>query len=337
MLGFLKNSLRRVVAGRQHATALSSAADAHQLLQGNAIHMVDVGASGGVLPRWHPYRSDIAFVGLEPDSRSSAALLASPEAAEFREYRIIPHGAWNRPGRIGISFTRKPMCSSHFQPNIEFLSRFPEAERFDVVGAGEVECRTIDELLGPIPGASVDFIKLDLEGGELAVLQGATNTLESCLGLHIEVCFQRLRKEQPLFGDVTEFLSQRGIEFIDFVSIIRWERTGYRGIGQAVFADALYLRSPENLVQLASDGKVDAGKLKTYLAILLIYERFDLALKTLELLGASGQKLDAAYERTARAVFGRRKRDFDRRVRLLSRLGMLGLSTSPNGAIHYIY
>jgi len=337
MLGLLKSALRNVVANRQHAAERSNAADVHRLLAGSAIHMVDVGASGGVLPRWHPYRGDIAFVGLEPDSRSSAALLASPEAAEFREYRIIPHGAWNREGSIGISFTRKPMCSSHFQPNIDFLSRFPEAERFDVVGSGEVECKTIDELLGQLAGAAADFIKLDLEGGELAVLQGATKTLETCLGLHIEVCFQRLRKEQPLFGDVSEFLLQKGIEFVDFVTIIRWERTGYRGIGQAVFADALYLRSPENLVQLASAGKVDGGKIKAYLATLLIYERYDLALKTLELASATGLQLDPAYLQGARAVFEGRKRKFDRQVRLLSRLGMLGLSSSPNGAIHYLY
>jgi len=90
------------------------------------------------------------------------------------------------------------MCSSYFAPNIQFLSRFPEVERFDIVGTAEVECRTVDELL--------DFIKLDLEGGELAVLEGAGNTIEHCMGLHVEVCFQSIREGQPLFGDLAKFL-----------------------------------------------------------------------------------------------------------------------------------
>jgi FkbM family methyltransferase len=205
MAGFVKRKLRVLAARRRIALGKKCADAVAAVLSGEAIVLLDVGASGGIIPRWSPYRADIAFIGVEPDARSLSVLLNSPESKLFRSYEIIPFGAWNRTGTVGISFTRKPMCSSHFAPNIAFLSRFPEVERFDIVGSTEVECRMVDDLLAG-SGKSVDFIKLDLEGGELAVIEGATKSIEGCMGLHVEVCFQSIRDGQPLFGDITNFL-----------------------------------------------------------------------------------------------------------------------------------
>src|SRR5580658_1911160 len=197
----MRKVFRGLLEHRRAALAKKWASDAKILLGGNAISFLDVGASGGIIPRWQPYRGDVAFTGIEPDERSIPELLNSPDAKAFKSYDIVPFGAWNRSGPVPITFTRKPMCSSHFQPNIPFLSRFPNPERFDVVGSSDVACRTLDDLLGG-SGKPCDFIKLDLEGGELAVLEGARATLGSCLGLHIEVSFQPIRDTQPLFGDV---------------------------------------------------------------------------------------------------------------------------------------
>ncbi len=88
-------------------------------------------------------------------------------------------------------------------------------------------------------------MKLDIQGGELAVLEGADKTLDQCLGLEIEVEFVRIYKDQPLFGDICAFLETKDLEFIDFTSFNRWERSQYREFGQCVFGDALFLRAPE--------------------------------------------------------------------------------------------
>ena len=169
MSNFVSNGLRRLLRARQARLGRASAKDVRVLLDGDAIALLDVGASGGIIPRWHPFRENIAFTGIEPDERSIPELLDSPDARVFRSYEIIPAAAWSSSGPLGISFTRKPMCSSHFTPNLPFLSRFPGAARFDVVGSTQIECRTVDDLLAST-GKQVDFVKLDLEGGELAVL-----------------------------------------------------------------------------------------------------------------------------------------------------------------------
>jgi FkbM family methyltransferase len=337
MLGLVKRKLRVLSARRRIALGMQCANAVGAILSGDAIVLLDVGASGGVIPRWSPYRADIAFIGVEPDARSVSALLNSPESKLFRSYEIIPFGAWNRSGALRISFTRKPMCSSHFAPNISFLSQFQEVERFDIVGSTEVECRTVDDLLSGT-GKSVDFIKLDLEGGELAVLEGATKSIEACMGFHVEVCFQSIRESQPLFGDIKNFLQLRGIEFVDFVALIRWERKSFRGLGQAIFGDALFLRAPENIVAMKGGNVLSARRARAYVAILVIYERFDLAIRFIDLLRKSDAILSQSEIMRLMTIVERRKAIFERRYRL-ARLLARGFShyAGESFGLHVMY
>jgi FkbM family methyltransferase len=334
---FVSNALRTLLRARQARLSKATALDIRALLDGDEIAMLDVGASGGIIPRWHPYRENIAFTAIEPDERSIPELVNSPDARAFGSYQIIPAAAWSRNGPLGLSFTRKPMCSSHFKPNLPFLSRFPDAARFDVVGSSEIECRTVDDLLAST-GKQIDFIKLDLEGGELAVLEGAPKTLETCIGLHVEVCFQTLRENQPLFGDIARFLHQRGLEFMDFVSLLRWQRDSFDGLGQAIFGDALFLRPPENLMGLANGEFITARRARVYVAILAIYERYDLALKFIDLLRAQGRALSAEHIERLRSIVSRRKARFDRRFRFASGLGRsYSRIAGQNYSFHYLY
>ena len=159
---------------------------------------------------------------------------------------------------------------------MEFLSRFLDAKRFDVIQKVPTNCISLDSLEIP----NFDFFKIDIQGAEDDVLKGASNYISSALGLELEVEFIELYKNQPLFGDVCKTLSQHDFEFIDFVSLHRWERDAHTARGQCVFGDALFLRPPEYL----AGQSLDINKWSAYFTILLIYQRHDLievALKTL--------------------------------------------------------
>ena len=105
-------------------------------------------------------------------------------------------------------------------------------------------------------------------------------------GLEIEVEFLQIYNSQPLFGEIVIDLSRFGFQFIDFIEIIRWERKGLpRGTlfgqaGQAIFADALFLKSPE----VFFSEQPLTNKISSYFLTLLLYGRFDLLETSFQLL-----------------------------------------------------
>lgn len=305
-------------------------------LCGEYITLLDIGSAGGVEPRWRPYRSQVEYVGVEPDSRSSAALMESPEAKRFAGYRIVTKAIWSENGSISFNICRKPMVSSHFSPNRDFIARYPFSDRFDVLNSDKMSCQTIDDIL-PADGSRCDFMKLDVQGGELAVLQGAGNTLSKCLGLEIEVEFLRVYENQPLFGDICAFLQTEGIEFVDFTSFNRWERSVYRGFGQCVFGDALFLRPPEGIISALEKGIFSIDDVKRYLAVLRIYSRPDLLRQTLSLLSERGHCLGDDYLRNAGAIIGRLEKYLNRSGIGLRMLNSFAKLSNPDAKIHLIY
>lgn len=330
-----KRIIKRTYRRKVEKEEVRRATEIKQLC-GGYITLLDIGSAGGIEPRWRPYRGQIRYIGVEPDNRSSAALMESPEAKFFADYRIVPKAVWSKNDSISLNFCRKPMVSSHFFPKQDFIARYPLSERFDVLSSGSMSCQTIDEVLST-NSSRCDFIKLDIQGGELAVLQGAESTLNQCLGLEIEVEFLRIYENQPLFGDICAFLQAKGIEFIDFTSFNRWERTVYRGFGQCVFGDALFLRAPEGVISAFEKGMSSIDDVKRYLAVLRIYSRLDLLKQTLNLLSEGGHCLDDDYLRNAGAIIGRLEKYLSRSSFGLRMLNGFAKLSNPDARLHLIY
>jgi FkbM family methyltransferase len=234
-----------VSSGEVDPTAIArdlAATDAGRLV------LVDVGAAGGVPRRWRPLEERLLIVGFEPDERGHAALEPTPE-------RIWLNTAlWERSTTVDLHLTRKAENSSVLVPNREFIDRFPNRERFDVVGSARVEATTLDDALGAVPVARPDFLKLDVQGAELAVLRGARSTLSAgVFGVELEVAFAPLYEGQPLFGEVDQFLGEAGFELIDLRRVY-WKSDRYADTwgskGQLVAGDALYLRNPATFTAL---------------------------------------------------------------------------------------
>ena len=169
-----------------------------------------------------------------------------------------------------------------------------------------VEARTLDEL----SLEHSDFIKIDIQGGELNALKGGQRSLKNTLGLELEVEFLPIYMDQPLFGEVCSFLAEHGFEFMDFANLARWGRDSRSGAGQCVLGDALFLRTPECVV---GTNEFDFQSVSKYLSICLVYNRFDLIDTTLGL--TPDEKL---------AEFS----EFKERISLLRRSFNLGRATS---------
>lgn len=191
------------------------------------IHLIDIGAAGDIEPRWRSISRFVNYLGFEPDERSRVELIDRKN--QCSEYEIVPKAIWETTGKFLLQLCAKPEVSSFFPPNLEFLKNFPNKKRFEFHKVKEIDCVTLDSLDLKNP----DFIKIDIQGGELRALFGATKTLENCFGLELEVEFLELYKGQPLFGEIVKYLEKHGFQFFDFVNLCRWERftRGARPIG----------------------------------------------------------------------------------------------------------
>jgi len=245
-----------------------------------SVTLVDIGAAGSIEPRWKPYTKHINYIGFEPDKRSREALLNKKN--DFIDYKIYPYALSKKNEVRTLNLCKTPTVSSLYNPNEKFIDRFPNSNRFMVVGTEKMSCIKIDE----VDIEMADFLKIDIQGGELDVIKGGQKTIKNTFGLEIEVEFINLYSNQPLFGDICNELSANGFEFFDFVNLIRWGRSSYNSHGQCVFGDALFLRSPES-ININNLGLKRTG---AYLAILTIYSRFDLIEKTYELMDQNLKK-----------------------------------------------
>lgn len=245
----------------------------NKLLGELKIGLVDVGASGGLEPRWRSIQQHIKAFLFEPDERSHKKLRSSDYVEE-----VFSVGLAASEIKSSLNLCRKPGVSSLLAPRYSFLSRFADAKRFDVIKQEEIELSTLDKCL-LTRGIDCDFIKIDTQGTELDILHGGAVLLDSAIiGLEIEVEFIQLYENQPLFGDICTHLESKGYEFVDFVNICRWERDGFTLFGQAVFGDGLFLRSPEAFAELIDSLPIETarGKAKKYIAIVALYDHIDL-------------------------------------------------------------
>jgi hypothetical protein len=84
-----------------------------------------------------------------------------------------------------------------------------------------------------------DFLKLDIQGSELAVLKNGREKLKRCLAIDLEVSFMPLYEKQPLFPEVDTELRKQGFNIFKIVSAKYWPINGH---WRLIEADCLYVK-----------------------------------------------------------------------------------------------
>jgi FkbM family methyltransferase len=195
-----------------------------------------------------------------------------------------------------------PDTSSLFEPDSALAGKFHSLdEPLRVVSSRRIETRRLDDLAET---AGVDFLKLDVQGAELLVLQGAAERLRDVLIVHTEVEFLPLYKGQPLFADIDGFLRARGFAFHTMTPFGRSfkpllvNNSIYASLNQLIWADAIYVRDfmgfmdlpPQSLLKLAAILHQNYGSFDLAALALNAYDRqtgSSLQTKYLALLSAS--------------------------------------------------
>lgn len=211
------------------------------------ITLVDIGARGGLQKNWRRARRYLDIIGFEPDKQEFDKLVAQ----SGQKARIINTALYDGRKRVDFYLTKERGVSSLFEPNMGLLSLFPDAERFKIEETVSMDTDTLDNQLKLNRVNKIDFIKIDTQGGELAILKGSEETIkDSLFGIETEVEFIEIYKGQPLFAEVDAFLRARGFCLFDLRPFYWKRKSGMafgRAKGQLVFGDALYLRDLKSL------------------------------------------------------------------------------------------
>lgn len=204
--------------------------------------VVDVGASpidGDPIYRSLLDAGLCTVVGFEPQRDELRALLGSAKDNETYLPDVIGDGETHTlyrcfaPGMTSLLKPDKKRLGMFF--NFDGLAR--------IIGMDTVKTATLDKAIGSKP---VDFLKIDVQGAELMVLQGAEDVLKRCIAVQVEVSFVPLYEGQPALAQIDWHLRQRGFIPHGFSGIKTWPLAGYDDKDQAptqlLEADMIYVR-----------------------------------------------------------------------------------------------
>ena len=210
--------------------------------------LCDVGARGGIPEEWKRVSTRLKVLAFEPDAESAKALTKDIES-DGATVNVYKNAVWSESGNYTFHSTRSGACSSLLQPNDSFLKNFTLYEKFNVKNKFEIRTDTIDGIIS-LHSEEVDFLKIDVQGGTLNVLNGSGKILDSVIGLSVEAEFVSMYKGESLFGDIDQYMRDKDFILIDLRPTY-WRRTASANIagskGELVYADLLYLIDPDKL------------------------------------------------------------------------------------------
>lgn len=223
---------------------------------------------------WGIFAPNLTIYGFEADADECKRMNQNLKERNIRhQEKHIPIALSNTQGKSQLYVTKEKMCSSLYEPNHSYVSRFrnflPEFLTLDYVS--EIETTTLDSFCASELIDTIDFLQVDVQGAELNIFQGAQQIIKnSTLAIQTEVEFAPIYKNQPLFADVDNHLRQQGFFLQGFKGLhciskksfpveIKSAIPQYLS-GQLLWSDAFYFQdligqsssvSPEKLLKQA--------------------------------------------------------------------------------------
>jgi FkbM family methyltransferase len=261
------------------------------------VDIVDIGAHG--TPSFEVYTpllsGKASVIGFEPNPNECTRLnLKANRSRRFEPFAIADGGQHT------FHICRSPLTSSLLRPNRPLLVRYENlSELCEVVALEQIATVRLDDVVGI---ERIDFLKIDVQGATLSVLQGAPRLLANTLVIHSEVEFSPIYEGEALFSECEQYLRTRGYMFHHFHQIEgRRVRAGDRFVGvkasQQLWADAVFVPDHARLDTLS------ANALARFALIMhLIYDACDF---TMSCLARIDKALGTSYSDTYVALLNR--------------------------------
>jgi FkbM family methyltransferase len=256
------------------------------LSMGRLTHVVDIGANPieGLPPYKLLLDAQLCRVtGFEPQASALAELNLKKGANEA----YFPYAVGDGKEHI-LNLCAYSGWTSVFVPSAAALDAFSFFKNnARIVGQTRVQTRRLDDL---VEVADIDFLKIDIQGGELAVFVHGREKLKNAVVIQTELQFVNLYEGQPSFGEVDQELRAQGFIPHAFAALKKWPISPLQfggnptqPLNQLLEADLVYVRDFIHADSMSSD------QLK-HLCLIAhsCYNSFDLAGRCVALLAQRG-------------------------------------------------
>lgn len=258
-----------------------------------SVHHIGGREGSGAFPHLEKFDRDIISVLYDADPDCLAQVQALNEELEA-ELHVLPFCVGDACKSTVFNINYDPFTSSLRDLDEKYGSfymfavdhDYPLSETLRTVEKRSVDLVSLDYLLESktITVPPPDFLSIDTQGSEFEILQGAKTTLRSgTLALVLEVSFHPIYKDQKLFGDITEFLSQERFNFVSFLHIGELAPfrgpLGLRARGFQMYGDALFLKDIDAIEK--DDEFLYFIMLQKLAFIAILFNQFEYALECL--------------------------------------------------------
>lgn len=250
----------------------------HSLLEiDRPTEIVDIGANpiDGAPPYQFLAQTGLCRItGFEPDPAALAALTARTSAHETFLPYAIGDGATTT-----LNLCRYSGWTSALRPCPEALDVFPVFRtNAEVIRKEPLQTRRLDDI---VEVKQIDYLKIDIQGGELDVFRHGTRKLAKAAVIQTEVSFVGLYENQPSFGEIDVELRRQGFIPHCFAALkhcmiapLTLDNDPWRALNQLIEADIVYVRDFRYPDLLSND-----QLRQTALIADGCYNSFDLALR----------------------------------------------------------
>ena len=228
-----------------------------------AVAVVDVGACSfgkDTEPYAGLVRAGRARVtGFEPNAAALQELRALNPDADT--HCFLPHIVGDGQAAVFHEMAW-PLTSSLYPPERAVLDRYHAlGEKVQLAAQHPIDTVRLDDVIAP---AGMDLLKIDVQGAERLVFDGARARLDECLVVWTEVEFAPLYRGQPLFGDIDARLREHGLHFLCFTDmapcvLANWPLPTAQAPMplpvrlQQLWADAIFVPSAERISAMSAD------------------------------------------------------------------------------------
>jgi FkbM family methyltransferase len=258
-----------------------SRADALKTLLGKQdLVVADVGAAYGLPSHLRVLESVATILFFEPNEARAKELSESYSALGQR-IKVCPVALSANGGERVLYETNTPTGSSLLKPGSEAGIDWMDPQYFFPVREHLIQTSRLQDVLKDQDITRLDFLKIDVQGGEGEVLHGLGHEhARRILGVELEIGFPGGYQQQPSFAGLNELLESHDLVLFDLKPVrghrhLAGARTDYVGdvfgvtpdapsVSKRLWeADAVYFRSARSML--------DAGDIQAIRRLIALY------------------------------------------------------------------